>query len=73
MNNTVKQINQIIELVNQKKLNPSLRYLAHLDSVTLIQMEEGKYYGNCDDGVIFWAYKNEIPVLKNILHKITIL
>ena len=71
--NSVDMINKIISLVNQKKLNPSLRCLAHLDSVVLIEMEQGKWYGNTPDGIIYWAYKNELEILKSILKNIVIL
>ena len=73
MNNTVEMMNKIISLVNQKKLNSSLRCLAELDHITLIEMEEGKWYGNTPEGLIFWAYKHEVETLKNILNSITIL
>ncbi len=66
-------MNKIISLVNQKKLNSSLRCLAQLNHITLIEMEEGKWFGATQDNQIYYAYKHEVEILKKILENITIL
>ena len=71
--NSVEMINKIISLVDQKKLNPSLRVIAKEDNVVLMELEPGQWYGNTSDGIIYWAYKNELEILKSILKNIVIL
>lgn len=65
--NSVEMINKIISLVDQKKLNPSLRCIAKEDNVVMLELEEGTWYGSTYEGVIYYCYKHELEILKDIL------
>lgn len=65
--NSVEMINKIISLVDQKKLNPSLRCIAKEDNVVMLELEPGTWYGNTSDGSIYQCYEHELEILKEIL------
>ena len=59
--------NKIITLVNKKKLNPSLRVIAKEDNVVMLELEPGTWYGSTFEGLIYYCYKHELEILKDIL------
>ena len=65
--NSVQMVNEIIKLVDRRELNSSLRCIAKEDNVVMLELEPGTWYGSTSEGVIYYAYKHELEILKDIL------